>query len=326
MRIPAILLCLLLGVSLAQGAPSEMGAVETGQKAVHARRDDGWYARRGQGLPRKLSAKPDGTVTDIQTGLIWVADPSQCSAPFGTPGKPAAMSGEEAVKACKSLVYANSSDWRLPTVAEMQTLVNAGKVNPCVESSLFAIVPGAYWCATLTPGAEARQWAVDLATGFARPSPSREKAYFVLPVRSNPGSSAPSSRRFLDNGNGTVTDPQTGLMWVRDSEAAGLAKQYPWREAIARCERLEYAGHKDWRLPNRTELLSLVDYGRRDPSADPSFFVAQPAPYWSSTTFAGGEQWAWAIRFDRGDVDFTDKNAPLYVRPVRAASPVRAAR
>jgi hypothetical protein len=106
---------------------------------------------------------------------------------------------------------------------------------------------------------------------------------------------------------------------VRDPEAAGLGGPRAWHEAIAACERLNYAGRSDWRLPNRNELQSLADYSLANPAIDGTFFVSAPAGFWSSTTSAENPAWAWAVYFDDGAVASGDKNYPHHVRPVRTA-------
>jgi hypothetical protein len=101
--------------------------------------------------------------------------------------------------------------------------------------------------------------------------------------------------RFVDHGDGTVTDTCTGLMWQRqtgDVDAdGGIGEQdlVTWCGGLAYCEGLTLGGHDDWRLPNVRELQSLVDYGRTWPALDPVF----EAPggfscYMSSTSLRGG--------------------------------------
>ena len=69
--------------------------------------------------------------------------------------------------------------------------------------------------------------------------------------------------RFVDNGNGTVTDPETDLMWVKDANLPG--KTMLFHQALAYIEKLnkkEYPnfGYTDWRLPTYNELRSLIDF------------------------------------------------------------------
>jgi len=105
--------------------------------------------------------------------------------------------------------------------------------------------------------------------------------------------------RFSDNGDGTVTDHCTGLMWQKDTGNEGTA--LGWCSALDYCENLNLAGHTDWRLPNVRELQSIVDYGRSNPSIDP-VFGATTFFYWSSTSLDDGPGVAWIVRFGVGFV------------------------
>jgi hypothetical protein len=110
-------------------------------------------------------------------------------------------------------------------------------------------------------------------------------------VRGNPDYGV---NAFVDNGDGTVTDAASGLMWQQADSGEGM----DWQAALAYCEALDTTGYDDWRLPNAKELQSLVDYGRSPETTgsaalDP-LFGATPitneagqvdyAAYWSSTT------------------------------------------
>ncbi len=119
---------------------------------------------------------------------------------------------------------------------------------------------------------------------------------------------------FVDNGDGTITDTHTGLMWAQASHVP-----VTWEGAITHCETLSLAGHPDWRLPNRNELTSLVDYSKYNPSIDTAFFPGnQSSYYWSSTTHAYGSGGAWFVCFHYGLVNGNDKSNSYYVRAVRA--------
>ncbi len=81
---------------------------------------------------------------------------------------------------------------------------------------------------------------------------------------------------FVNNGDGTVSDLATGLMWQKaDDGTTG-----DWEEALAYAENLELAGHSDWRLPNAKELQSIINYTRspqtiNSPAIDPVFDVTK---------------------------------------------------
>jgi hypothetical protein len=139
--------------------------------------------------------------------------------------------------------------------------------------------------------------------------------------------------RFTDNGNGTVTDNLTGLIWLKDANGFGTRT---WANALTDCATLNSGEHGltdgsaegDWRLPNVQELQSLIDYGRYNPalcnaagtgqwtSGDP-FTGVQSAYYWSSTTYAGGTTIAWVVPLDVGRVGYDGKSGAHYVWPVR---------
>jgi hypothetical protein len=69
---------------------------------------------------------------------------------------------------------------------------------------------------------------------------------------------------FVDNGDGTVTDRATGLMWQKADSGSGM----DWQNALAYAENLGLAGYDDWRLPNVKELNSIVDYTRSPSASD----------------------------------------------------------
>jgi len=130
-------------------------------------------------------------------------------------------------------------------------------------------------------------------------------------------------RSYTDNGDGTVVDNATGLMWEQlatDNSIHGVENTYTWSAAFQKIATLNtsgFAGHSDWRLPNRRELESLVDAGTAHPAMDPIFNTGLSAYFWSSTTFQDVPTNAWAINPDEGDVNAFGKTVPYYVRAVR---------
>ena len=78
----------------------------------------------------------------------------------------------------------------------------------------------------------------------------------------------------------TVTDDVTGLQWQRAEAPAPL----DWWDARDYCVGLELAGHDDWRLPSRVELVSLLDYGGLDPTIDQDAFPTASSQLWMICT------------------------------------------
>ncbi len=151
-----------------------------------------------------------------------------------------------------------------------------------------------------------------------------------------------ASRDFTDNGDGTITDNATGLMWEKLSNDGGYHDRdtlFSWANAVEKAKFLndiEFAGHDDWRLPNQFELFSLVHLGTGTPANDPLFHTPCPPGctvldcsctattdpvYWSSTTYLNGTSGtgAWAVQFDGGFTVAVDKTFGIYARVVRDA-------
>jgi len=121
--------------------------------------------------------------------------------------------------------------------------------------------------------------------------------------------------RYVDRGDGTVTDCETGLVW----QQATAPGSFNWWEAGIYCENLVLGVHDNWRLPTEDELLSLVDR-RYMPKIDP-VFAAEPVWYWSSTSSSHDpETAALIVSFDDGVEDVDVKGHVLYVRAVRCGS------
>ncbi|OGW52013.1 MAG: hypothetical protein A2Y81_04805, partial [Nitrospirae bacterium RBG_13_43_8] len=138
---------------------------------------------------------------------------------------------------------------------------------------------------------------------------------YRLPVRCVRGGQI-TRPRFVDNGNGTVTDRTTGLMWEQDEGG-----YMDWDSAASYCKGFSVAGYSDWRMPNIKELESLADDVRGYPEIDPNFFPnAYATEYWSSTYSAQHRYCgAWYKSFDNGMV-YDENEYGHYVRCVRGGN------
>jgi len=292
------------------GACPASGAPFFGQDAQYA-----GYAPRYQD-------NGDGTVTDNVTGLMWQK----------TPG--AKMTYDQAMAGASSFDLAGYTDWRLPTIKELYSLiVFSGKdisscttadnctMVPFIDTSVFdfqygdpdageRLIDAQYVSSTLyvstTMAGDKTAFGVNFADGrikgYGLEIHQSEKTFFVSYVR---GNASYGVNDFVDNGDDTITDRATGLMWMQaDSGAFGLgAKQdgaISWEDALAWCEGLSQSGHDDWRLPSAKELQSIVDYTRSpattssaaiDPMFDATPIVDEGGSpnfgfYWTSTTHA----------------------------------------
>jgi len=141
----------------------------------------------------------------------------------------------------------------------------------------------------------------------------------------NVGVAWPNPRFTVQANTNVVLDNLTGLMWARNANLDGKKN---WEDAVDYCDGLSYGRYDDWRLPNRQEILSLIDDDFFDPSlcdtagtaqwsADNPFVRVQPTYYWLSTTYVHFPDYAWYIDMINGHMDRDDKAETHYVWPVR---------
>lgn len=256
----------------------------------------------------------DGTITDLNTGLMWQKDPGE------------KMTYDEAVSGADTFTLAGYDDWRLPTIKELYSLIlfsgtdpsgpEAREAVPFIDTDYFVfeygdeasgerIIDSQFISATryvsTTMGGDDTAFGVNFADGRIKgypTGPMRDqpdgKEFFVLYVRNNPGYGI---NDFTDNGDGTISDNATGLMWSKADSGEGMT----WEEALAWVQQnnsQNYLGYSDWRLPNAKELQSIVDYSKSPDTTDsaaidPVFDISQITNeagdrdypfFWTSTT------------------------------------------
>ncbi len=132
------------------------------------------------------------------------------------------------------------------------------------------------------------------------------------------------SPRFTDNGDGTVTDNLTGLVWLENANCFGTRN---WTGALSdanglatgSCGLTDGSSAGDWRLPNVRELQSLIDYGVDFPALPDGhpFTGVESTTYWSSTANAYYTSYAWSVYLSFGSVSYGSMSNTYYVWPVR---------
>jgi len=291
----------------------------------------------------RFTDNDNGTITDNLTGLMWEQAPSW-----------------DQVTWIAALTYADDldlgghDDWRLPNVNELESLVNAGVAIPGAwlnetEQGFDSVREWQYYSSTDWEPGEENVWVVNLFDGRVIGYPLTGS--FVWAVRGGQAGGAVSLPRtgqtvsdatgddgdlkmgvawpvprFMDNGDGTITDTLTGLMW----EQAPSVTQVNWIAALTYAIDLDLGGHRDWRLPNRKELRSLIHYGKADTVAwleglDQGFSSGSLKTgsdnyyYWSSTTCAPTVSEAWCVRMYDGTMQpyLKNSNTDRFVLAVR---------
>lgn len=129
-----------------------------------------------------------------------------------------------------------------------------------------------------------------------------------------------------DNGDGTVTDNLTKLIWEQKTEE-NEPTSYSYNDAIAYCNDLSLGSQDDWRVPTRKEYSTILNYGRVTPSLDTDYFPyytsvgSNLAYYWSSSEYYDDSSQVWLLRLAFGLIDKTPKTPDLYrIRCVRGST------
>lgn len=141
------------------------------------------------------------------------------------------------------------------------------------------------------------------------PCPQPGQDFYGQDAQYRPSATQPS---YTNNGDGTVTDNVTGLMWMQADD--GVTRT--WQDAITYCDGLSHAGHSDWRLPERRELFGIVDFSRTSPAINP-VFTSFSSTYWSNSPYVDSA-YAWVVYFYDGFAGFANKEDPSWVRCVRS--------
>ncbi len=207
----------------------------------------------------------DGSVTDNVTGLTWQQTPQNMG-----------LSWQDAYDYCESLGLAGHGDWRMPTLKELFSISDFSLGWPYLDTTYFDIAgtfvskdeqywADNYYVGTTVEGGSAASFGVNHGTGHIKAYPANISGPMAKRVRAVRGNTY-GVNDFEDNGDGTVTDHATGLMWQQADSGSGM----DWEDALAYAEGLTLAGHDDWRLPNVKELQSIVDYTRSPSASDPS--------------------------------------------------------
>jgi len=262
-------------------------------------KDDGYYQK---GVTRSYNRSGD-IVIDNVTGLQW-QDNNDTDNTYRT--------WNDANGYCAALSLGGYGDWRLPTIEELETIVDYGQYYSSITANIFMHVSSYdYWSSTIFAYNTLMAWEINFSCGNSYYYKKDDTTLYVRCVRG--GTSKTSN--FTRIGK-IVGDNVTNLSWQDDIAAKTTKKS--WIEAIEYCENLTLGGYNDWRLPNIKELLSIVDVSKSKSTIYAIFQNVSSSYYWSSTTGADDTTDAWRVFFDYGNSDsYKNKDNNHYVRCVR---------
>lgn len=247
---------------------------------------------------------------DNITGLIWSIIPAATCKKRMFPQH---RINNDFISSLNNQSFGGYADWRMPTIKEVSSLINSNIYDSGSSTDRFwfpHIVSAYYWSSTIYDSISnpSTAYLVDFSRGSVGISNVLNKN-LSLAVRCTHNKEYDLVK---DNKDGTVTDPNMGLMWQYED----LPKQlYSWAESLEYASKAQIAGYSDWRLPTRNELHSIVYY----PVENINIFG--PMYFWSSTTYAKNPKYVWMVD-DNGKSNFTDKiesgDIYSYVRLVRS--------
>jgi hypothetical protein len=283
----------------------------------------GQDAQFSENLP-SYTNNGDGTISDNVTGLMWTQTLDLNG--DGVIDSNDKLTLREALSKIESVNTGAYSDWRIPTIKELYSLINFNGIDPhldqttnlhpFIDTNYFSFGYGDSSAGERTIDAQVgtqtiyvdktfigfqTMFGVNFADGrikgynltVSMTSIGESKFYFYY-VR---GNKAYGVNNFIDNGDKTISDTATNLMWSQDDSGSGMS----WEEALVWVQEKNtsnYLGYSDWRLPNVKELQSIVDYSKSpattDSAAIDSVFnitkitnengVDDYGYFWSSTT------------------------------------------
>ncbi|MBF0339084.1 MAG: DUF1566 domain-containing protein [Nitrospirae bacterium] len=307
---------------------------QTGQTTTYATGDDG-SIRAGIPWPDpRFTVNSDQTITDKLTGLMWTKNatsPPVGSCTGGTMTWPSSVITY--VDCLNTAAYQGYTDWRVPNINELESLTNAQEANVATwlnTKGFTGMVASVYWSSTIYATVTSKAMSVDMYDGAINGN-DKSVNFNLLLVRDSglspyngayvwvtgqtatyggnddgalqKGMPWPAPR--LSDNTTIVTDNLTGLVWTKDAGIPTVGSSCTggymnWAAAlnyVACLNTSSYLGYTDWRLPNRKELMSLLNRGTFAPSLPSShpFTNVQGNAYWSSTTYAANTGKAWAV-------------------------------
>ena len=251
----------------------------------------------------------NGTVTDTVTGLMWQQSDG------------GEMTYENAINYADTLVLGGFSDWRLPSPHEAFSILNHQRPNPALDIANFTSTGAEYWWTNARQSNDASKiWCTNAGGGIGNHlktetiSAGGTKKFHVRVVR-NINTPINLTNQFTDNGDGTIKDNITNLIWQKTP----LVDTLTWEQALVYAENLTLGGFSDWRLPNIKELQSLSDERILTPSVSTIFFpTIGIKKYWSSTSLPNQTTKAWYLSTQYGITTYDLKTVRLALICVRS--------
>lgn len=245
--------------------------------------------------------------TDLNTGLIWTSCQRGktgigCST-MGTVYFQYAPAQTECASLNSGSGFANRTDWRIPEIDESISIFDYSVASPSINQTFFPATESHNFKTNTISTLGSRTFNAAFIEGTIGTGDFTDSHYLRCVSNSVPT----KNKRLVNNGDGTILDLDTSLVWQRCNAgqtnlttcSGGTNLLTDWNGAISYCQSLNLAG-KTWRLPNARELRSLLDffltYG--SPGFDSLYFPnTASADYWTSTTRFSVPSEAYLVNF-----------------------------
>ncbi len=239
---------------------------------------------------RDTDASEEPTVTDMVTGLVWQGCAAGLSGNSCENGTATSMNWFDALALCEALDWAGDTDWRLPDDHALVSIVDFDQTAPSIAPTAFpATPPDRFWTSTSAVDDARDGWIVQ----FSRPAVNVLRHTESARVRCVRGGVAPTERfSRTSSTNPEVTDQITSLVWqgctaglTGSACTSGTTISRSWSQGLDYCEGLVWNGTTNWRLPNATELRSIVDTRFLQPAVNETVFPGfRNTCYWTATS------------------------------------------
>jgi len=149
-------------------------------------------------------------------------------------------------------------------------------------------------------------------------------------VASNRSGQEYEKNRFIDNGNGTITDRKISLMWIKNGWRLHFLSAMQWYDAVIKLKKFNHGKFNDWRLPTIEEWNSLIDTTHQNPALvqpNPFVNIISHMPYWSQSEFTYGHDHtcnkqcpfeSYIVMLYSGNINHQKKSNLAFVLPVRS--------
>ena len=283
----------------------------------------------------RFTDNSNGSVTDVMTGLDWIQNLNVDDSTI------AWASAFSKIATQNSASSGGHSDWRLPNIREARSLINYGQNDNHIWLTANSFIFTASFGTWTGTGYSTKAISINLWTGDTEllDETSVSRYYTMtsgvsnIPVSGLTDTFQPDSDgvlrkgikppivRFIDNGNGTLTDNMTGLMWEKLISNSPQA----WSDILSQIATMNATGgrygYADWRLANVNEMDTILDYtssvSQTDTLISYGFLQAPSSSVWTGTTYATNTTKAWCIALNPIKMKSEDKDISCYYMIVR---------